>query len=228
MMECLGGTRAAFVDAGEDPLSAVAGQPSRNARLGKSLIESRRLLSLARREAISIVDEAKKEAELIREQAEDRGRREGVDRLNAIVVSLQETRKTLIQQSAEEVRHLVFSLVEEILGEALKSQSESLLSRIQRAIYQLADSCLAHIVVHPSKVDLITASLNPRPHQQESLPTYQQEVIYKVQTDKTLGIDDAEIITPRGRIRLSISEHVDSIRKVLLSKAGSDPRREIG
>lgn len=163
----------------------------------QALPQCRELVAAARAEAKALRGEAQAQIAALREEAKQagfaQGRKEALELFNKKQESI-----------APELLKLVFTVAEEVLGEAMSLQKNSVLKRIERAINCVKDEWQLRIIANPADAELLETSL---PH--------------RIESDTRLAPGYARLCSPAGTIEINPQKHLSDLKEQFIGNEAS-------
>ncbi|MFN8389359.1 MAG: FliH/SctL family protein [Bdellovibrionota bacterium] len=173
--------------------------------LGTKLISARKIIAAAEAKAATLLRQAEIAAAERKKSAEAEGYREGVERALSRLLTFDAMRAKVLPTLADLVLRATVELTEELLGDQLRIQPETIVARVKRILdlpHSLTD---AKLVVHPQTAELMRA-----------LPSGELSNICVV-SDASMGVDDARLITSHASFELSVRDHFALLKQHLVS-----------
>lgn len=128
--------------------------------LTEAVSQARRLLEEAELRAQAIAETKAVQAELAIADAKKAGYAAGKEEVVKNCLGTEIFRKRILSESRKAILELVFSLAEEVVGEALVIQPEALLKRIARALKQAQNARNIRLCLHPADVAFVRNRLS--------------------------------------------------------------------
>ncbi len=183
---------------------------NKSREIGKCILEAAKI------EAEKYINDAKNLVEKERRTAHGSGYLEGIKqgKTEALKEILNTNYKeiTFLQNQKQKIIELATNIAEEIIGDTLVLQPESLLKRIERALSFTINANALSLFVHPHDFPRVKSSLS---YLQQALPT---AVPISLSEDETLKPQEARIDSNLGSITTKLDEHLEAI-KLYLFKA---------
>ena len=168
---------------------------------------SRKILAAAKEQAACIVEEAKKNAVCIIDDALKSAKKQSSKEIANTLLNIERERIALMENSQNEILSMVLAISEEVIGESLKLQPESIITRIKRAISFARSSRLIQLVVNPQEEHLVTTQLNAL----SEFVTSCKDLSLK--TDNQIKLGDARLETDIATVTSNLSEHLTRIKE---------------
>ena len=137
------------------------------------------------------------------------GKQEALEEFGRTLDAVEALFRKTVLAAEKDILDLVVTIAESVIGSELKVQSETLAKRISREIATLSKRSEIRILVHPHDLEVTREQLNVL------IPGLE----IKLSTASEIERGDAVILTPAGTLTLSVTKHLDGIRKELLSSA---------
>lgn len=168
---------------------------------------SRKVLAAAKEQAAAIVEEARKhvDSELI--NAKKRATENASEEIASNLLKIERERANILEQAKDEIVSMVLAISEEVIGESLKVQPESIVARIKRAVAYACSSRSIRLIINPQDEPFVKEHLN----EISKLATSCQSLV--LQTDLNIKLGEARLETDIAVVRSSISEHINRIKE---------------
>lgn len=176
----------------------------------QALKMGREIITLSRREAKEIRETAMKEVLHVYEAAKVRGQEEGARRVAKMIQEISDCETRFEKHYLKQMLEIVFLLAEEILGEALKVQPESILPRLKRAMSFIFSRTKCEIFVNPSDGVLLREKLF------EALAAVEDRGKIIIVDDPKIEQGNLRIEVNGGIVESDISSHVQALRQYCL------------
>ncbi len=188
---------------------------------GAALIRSKEIIAAARAEAEKIRQEALSTLHEERELARKRGLDEGRIEAAANLLNLSALRTSVIASAERELLEIAVSVAEEVVGETLKLQPESIYARLRRAMNYALNARRVTLSVNPADADYV------RPRLEELLSGHGAQLSLALREDPTMSKGDARLETEISVVEASVAAHFAAIRAHLssLTEEAQEPDR---
>ncbi len=192
-------------------------EENRDEQLLDAVEQGRRIIQAARTDAEKLLHDAQAIAQTERTRAREQGFEEGKIKAAELILAAEAVYRTTVSRAHQGLLDLVFQVAEEVVGESLRVQPESVAARIARAVEQAIVSRRLVLVVHPTDSAYVRGSLD---RLRAKVPG---EIVFGVEEDENIPQGDARLATDFGTIEASVAAHLaalkNHLREVLTSGA---------
>ncbi len=119
------------------------------------LIETKEIIHTATQDAETLLEETKKECEILREQAKEKGFQEGLTAFNEHLLYFDARIKSLEMEMQKKVLPLALSAAKKIVAGELKTRPEAIVNIVLAAIAPIAQNARFTIYVHKADKELL-------------------------------------------------------------------------
>jgi type III secretion protein L len=171
--------------------------------------QARHILRQAEEEANRIVEEARQQAEELRQKGYDDGYQEGLGQhTEQTTRALYEVRKMRDAIEPEYIR-LVRACVEKVIGEELKQRPDSIVGIVRSALKDATQQREINVRVHPADAEAL------RRNQRKLLDVLARANLLEVREDDTVARGGCIVITELGTIDASLERQLAGIEAAL-------------
>ncbi len=139
----------------------------------ETLITSKELLEKAEAQVKSMIEDAHKESEEIKEKAKLEGFDAGLSKFNEELLVFEEKLKMLRHEMQKAVLPLVMKATKKIIGEELKLDSETILSIVLQSIKSISQCKVVKLYVNKKDLDFLGSEKEELKKQFEKLESFQ-------------------------------------------------------
>jgi type III secretion protein L len=139
----------------------------------ETLITSKELLEKAEAQVKSMIEDAHKECEEIKEKAKLEGFDRGLSKFNEELLIFEEKLKMLRHEMQKAILPLVMKATKKIIGEELKLDSETILSIVLQSIKSISQCKVVKLYVNKKDLDFLGSEKEELKKQFEKLESFQ-------------------------------------------------------
>ena len=140
------------------------------------------------------------------------GFQEGLSELHLVAEKLRSTENLIFEQMKPQLLRLVFSLAEEVLGEALAARPEAISPRLEAALRNMQRESSVRVQLHPEDLSLIS----------KVCTNLCEEKAFSLQADANMPRGAIRITSPTGCCDLNPSEHLERLERHIISNRLTD------
>lgn len=171
--------------------------------------EARRILGEAEEEAARLVEEARLQAEELRQRGYDEGYQEGLGQYTeATAKALRDIEQLKLQLEPEYIA-LVRACVEKILGQELKLSPDTIVGVVRNALRDATQQREIMVRVHPEDAEAL------RKNQRRLLDVLARANNIEVREDPSVARGGCIVVTELGMIDASLERQLKALEKVL-------------
>lgn len=192
----------------------MAKESTSHPNLSAALAEAQNIVEAAEKRAKQLVEDA----ELVQNEAEERGYQDGLERgkddAASSAIRLIEERAALSERIASEAAKLALSISSSIIGEHVRLNPETVQSVALRALRESVIGESAAIIVHPQDLPALEEAM-------DDLQQIAGEAELELQTDRSMASGGCIVRTDFGEVDASIESLLGAIATRLgISKNG--------
>jgi len=170
---------------------------------------ARSLRAEAEEQATGIIDQARREAEELRQKGYEEGYQEGLGQYTEQTTSALMQIESYRAQVEPEYIRLVSSCVERIIGEELKLNPEAVIGVVRSALKDAVQQREVNVRIHPDDVAAL------RKHQRRLVDALARANTIEVREDATVARGGCIIMTELGTIDASLERQLVALQTVL-------------
>ena len=138
-----------------------------------------------------------------------------LEKLRGHMLDTEVQRLQILEETKQKCVRLILTIVDEVIGEAVKTNPNSFIHRIEKGLDLLANQAEIHLSVNPNDQHLVSEYLS-------STSSKLKCNTISLVTDESLTLGSAKLICRNIVVTSDIHNHLEAIKTRLLDKNGAN------